>query len=56
MKKVSGDASMQVSGGWVVGRLEAEIVRRIHSEVRPKVEFSENVEVLKQMLLDRYGS
>lgn len=55
MKKVSGDSEMLPTGGWIVGPLARKIIDRIYVD-RPKVEFSENVEVYKQILLDRYSS
>lgn len=54
MRKVSGDAEMQVSGGWAVGPLFRKIIDRIYVN-RAKVEFSENVEMYKEKLLDHYG-
>ena len=55
MKKVSGDSEMLPTGGWIVGPLARKIIDRIYID-RPKVEFSENVEIYKQILLDRYSS
>lgn len=54
MRKVSGDPKMLPTGGWLVGSLTAKIIKRTYAD-RPKVEFSENVETYKQMLLDRYS-
>ena len=51
MKKVSGDADMLVSGGWVAGPLMRKIIDRIYSD-RPKLEFSEKIEEYNQLLLD----
>lgn len=53
MKKVSGDSEMQPTGGWIVGSLARKIIDRIYTD-RPKIEFSENVENYKQLLLERY--
>lgn len=50
MKKVSGDAEMQVSGGWAVAFLGRKIFDRIYKN-RPTVEFSENVEMYKDLML-----
>ncbi|MBI2062183.1 MAG: hypothetical protein HYT64_00595, partial [Candidatus Yanofskybacteria bacterium] len=54
MKKVSGDAEMLPTGGWLVGPLARKIIDRIYAN-RPKVNFSENIEDYKQILLDRYS-
>lgn len=53
MKKVSGDAEMLPTGGWIVGPLARKIIDRIYAE-REKVEFSDNVELNLKILLDRY--
>ncbi len=54
MKKISGDTEMQVSGGWVVGFLARKIFDRIY-ENRETVEFSENIEMYKEEMLNRYS-
>lgn len=54
MKKISGDAEMQVSGGWIVGFLARKIFDRIYED-RDTVEFSENIEIYKEEMLSRYG-
>lgn len=53
MRRVSGDAEMQVSGGWVVGPLFRKIIDKIYAN-RAKVEFSENVEMHLLELLQHY--
>ncbi|MBI2669736.1 MAG: transglycosylase domain-containing protein [Candidatus Yanofskybacteria bacterium] len=53
MKKVSGRANMQVSGGWVTGPLSRRIWDRIYAE-KPKVKFSQKVEAGLQELLSVY--
>ncbi|MEK7121764.1 MAG: transglycosylase domain-containing protein [Patescibacteria group bacterium] len=50
MRKKSGVADMQVSGGWVVGPLVRKIIDRIYAQ-RQKVEFSPEVEAELQRLL-----
>lgn len=54
MKSVSGDPEMQVSGGWVVGPLVRKMIDRIYSETRPKTEFSEDVELKLETIVQRY--
>lgn len=51
MKMASGDSSMQVSGGWVVGKLMRNIIDKIYAD-RGKVSFNEDVEMYTQLLLD----
>ncbi|MBI2063371.1 MAG: transglycosylase domain-containing protein [Candidatus Yanofskybacteria bacterium] len=53
MKKISGRADMQVSGGWVAGPLTRKIWDRVYAK-RPKVEFSQKVETRLQELLSNY--
>lgn len=55
MKKISGDATMLPTGGWIVGPLARKIIDKIYAD-RAKVEFLKNIETYKQMLLDRYSS
>lgn len=52
MKKMTGDADMNVSGGWVTGPLARKMMDRFYAS-RPKVAFSENVEIQHQRILDR---
>ena len=54
MKKISGDSDMLVSGGWVVGFLAREMFDRIY-ENRKITEFSQNIEMYKEKMLERYG-
>ena len=54
MKKVSGDAEMQVSGGWIVGFLARKMFDRIYED-RETVEFSEKIEMYKEEMLNRYS-
>ncbi len=54
MKKISGDAEMQVSGGWIVGFLARKIFDRIY-ENRETIEFSENIEMYKEEMLNHYS-
>lgn len=53
MKRVSGRADMQVSGGWVAGPLSRRIWDRIYAE-KPKVEFPSEVETGLEELLAIY--
>ena len=55
MKKMSGRADLQVSGGWVVGPVARKIIDRIYSETRSQVQFSEGVELKLKELLDHYN-
>ena len=52
MRRVSGNASMQVSGGWTAGPLMRRIIDRIY-EKRQKTDFSPEVESELQRILDR---
>ncbi len=51
MKKVSGDSNMQVSGGWVVGKLMRDMIDGIYAN-RENIEFPENVENYYEQLLN----
>ncbi|MEK7154150.1 MAG: transglycosylase domain-containing protein [Patescibacteria group bacterium] len=53
MKRASGRADMQVSGGWVVGPLWRKFIDRKY-EKRPKVEFPPEIENGLQELLANY--
>ena len=53
MKRVSGRANMQVSGGWVVGSLWRRFIDRKY-EKRPKIEFAPEIEQGMQELLAVY--
>lgn len=55
MKRASGDASMHVSGGWVVGPLYRRIIERIYQD-RPKVFFPQNIEDGLAELLVKLGN
>jgi membrane carboxypeptidase/penicillin-binding protein len=54
MKKVSGDSDMLATGGWMVGPLARRIFDRIYAN-RPKVSFSDQVEVNTKILTDKYS-
>lgn len=54
MKKVSGDSTMLPTGGWIVGPLARKIIDRIYAD-RPKVGFSENIEMNLEELLSHYS-
>jgi len=54
MKRISGDAETQVSGGWVVGFLARRMFDRIYENIET-IEFSENVEIYKEEMLNRYS-
>jgi membrane peptidoglycan carboxypeptidase len=53
MKRMSGDAKMQVSGGWVAGPVARKMIDRIYKD-RSKVEFSAEVEDGLASLLKKY--
>lgn len=55
MKRASGRASMQVSGGWLVGPAARKVWDRMYSD-RPKVSFSEDVEYGTAELVAKYGT
>lgn len=52
MKKISGRADMQVSGGWVVGPLFRRIIDKIY-EKRPITEFQPEIEEGLRQLLEK---
>jgi membrane peptidoglycan carboxypeptidase len=52
MRKVSGAADMQVTGGWVAGPLARKIIDRIYTE-RAKINFSPKVETGLQRILKK---
>lgn len=54
MKRASGRANMQVSGGWLVGPVARRVWDRIYTD-RPKVAFSDDIEAGTAELVEKYG-
>ncbi|MBI4160558.1 MAG: transglycosylase domain-containing protein [Candidatus Yanofskybacteria bacterium] len=55
MKRVSGQSSMQVTGGWLAGLVARRAWDRIYKD-RPKVAFPEDVEIGTSELVEKYSS
>ena len=55
MKRVSGRADMQVTGGWLAGLVARRAWDRLYKD-RPKVAFADDIEAGTAELIKKYGS
>lgn len=55
MKRVSGRADMQVTGGWLAGLVARRAWDRLYKD-RPKVAFADDIEAGTAELIEKYGS